>query len=168
MSRAAPTSRHAFTLVEVLAAVVVLGIIGAVVLPTVFTASTRIASAESDRRSVEQVAFAMDRVVRTLREIPLDANRAFVLPAAGATEITLDDGRRLWLDGTTLRYRDADGNEAPLCTAVDAFTLSFLAADGVTDALASDPADTWSVHVRLEAQGVTLAAVAFPRVRAGS
>lgn len=156
--------RSAFSLVEVVASVVVLGVVAAVLLPLISGVAGAYAAAADVREKTERVAFALDRCVRLLRETPAGADASTVAIDVAADDLVrFSDGRGLELSGDVLLLRTPSGT-SPLCRAVSSFQVSFLAADGVTSTLAV-PADTHSYHVSIVADGVTLGAAAFPRCR---
>lgn len=156
--------RRAFTLVEVVVSITVLGVVAAVTLPLVGSVSSSYAAAADVRERTERVAFAVDRCVRLLREVPAGADSASIsVTAASSSSILLSDGRGLEVSGGTLLLRQGSST-FPLCRSVTSFTISCLATDGVTSTLAT-PASTHVFRVSLTADGVTLAAAAFPRAR---
>lgn len=159
------TPARGFTLVELLASIVVLAIIGAVVLPLVATATSRYRIATDQRAAVERVAYALDRVVRLIREAPAGPGGTLDLASASADALRFGDGRGIEMASGDLVLRLPDGTTGVLCPDVDVVELRYIAADGVTDVGATDPARAWRVEVRLGAAGVELIAAAFPRVR---
>lgn len=156
--------RRGMTLVEVVCAVVVIGVIAAVVMPIIAGATDAYASASSTRAAVESVAFALERSARLLRDAPPGAAEGQVgIASAGAAAITFTDGRGLELDGTTLLLRTGPSDTAPLCRGVTAFELTYLASDGVTS-VQGTPALTQRLNIRLAAAGAELRTSVFPRV----
>lgn len=160
-------SRRAMTLVETLASIVVLSIIGATTLPLLFVAGDSLADATQTRRSAEHAAFAMDRTIRLLRESPEGATRGtLAISSATLTGVRFTDGRGIELTGTTLYLYDTSGTRAALCEDVRSFTLGYLAKDGTTSTQAT-PASTHRFDIRLDVGGMRLNAAAFARVRIG-
>lgn len=159
------TIRAAFTLLEVVAAVVVLSIITVVVMPVVQVTLQHYAAGVSERAAAERAAFAIDRCVRVLREVPVDDSGLAGLATMESDTVILSDGSGLELDGDTLLLRAAGGEGHPLCTGVSAFSLVYLAADGTT--ATTDPALIERVNVTLAADGVEMGAAAYLRGRIG-
>ena len=159
------TTARGFTLVELMASIVVIAIIGAVILPLVATATSRYRLATDERAAVERVAYALDRVVRLIRETPAGPGGTLDLAAASADALRFGDGRGIEMDSGDLVLRQSDGSTSVLCPDVDAIELRYIASDGVTDVGATDPTQAWRVEVRLGSAGVELVAAAFPRVR---
>ncbi|MBX3359922.1 MAG: hypothetical protein KF705_00570 [Phycisphaeraceae bacterium] len=58
------------TLVETLACVTVLAVMGATVMPVIDAVGSGFAESVAQRRTVERLSFASDRISRVLREIP--------------------------------------------------------------------------------------------------
>lgn len=162
------TTRHAhrgFTLLEMVAAILVVSIISAVVLPVVLTSTQHYAEAVSEREAVDASAFAIDRAVRFVREIPVDDAGEAEIATIGGSSLVLDDGSGVELSGTDLVLRDTSGTAHVLCDDVDTFTLTYLSEDGVT--ATADRAAVWTVAIRLETRGVDLRSEAFIRERIG-
>ncbi len=156
--------RAAFTLVEVVVSVVVLGVVAAVTLPVVGGVTNAFSAAVSVRERTERVAFALDRCVRLLREAPAGSDASTVgITTASSSQVLLSDGRGLEVSGGVLLLRTGSST-APLCRNVTAFTISYLGTDGVTSTLAA-PGGTHCFRIVLVADGVTLAGAAFPRCR---
>ena len=155
---------RAFTLVEVIVSVVVIGVIAAVILPVIGAATGAFAAAADTRERTERVAFALDRCVRLLRETPAGSDASTVgVSGASTTHVLFSDGRGLEVSGGVLLLREGS-TTFPLCRNVTAFSLSFLATDGVTSVVAT-PGAAHSFRVSLTADGVSLTAAAFPRAR---
>ncbi|MEQ8850283.1 MAG: prepilin-type N-terminal cleavage/methylation domain-containing protein [Phycisphaerales bacterium] len=163
MNRHGP--QRGFTLLEVMAAVVVLSIIVVVVFPVVQTLLSSHAAGVSERRAIDRVSYAIDRVVREIREIGIDDAGSAELAVMDADELIEAGGAGVRLVGTDLRLVDSSGDEHPLCENVTAFTLDYVAADGLTTA--SGVADVWTIRITLVADGVELRSVAFIRERVG-
>lgn len=157
------TCRRAMTLLEVLASIVVLGVIGAATLPVMSGAAESYASARDAREAVDDAAFAMDRIVRLLREAPGDPRTGtlFILDA-GSDRIEFADGRGFTLTGETLELLSTD-EPMPLCRGVQSLEISYLGADGVSDVSAT-PQSTHRFRVRLRVEGLWLESIAFARV----
>jgi prepilin-type N-terminal cleavage/methylation domain-containing protein len=168
----------AFTLVEMIAAIVVMSVVAAVVLPTVSAASDQMAAANAERLAAEEAAFAADRVARELREIPLNtATAALALTDAQADRIVWSNPRGvpagefvsgIDLDTGAIVLLDGAGNARVLIDEVTAFEIRYVDESGVqvTDA-ATRAQRTHHFEVRLVARGVEYRVTAFPRVLVG-
>lgn len=163
------TTRHAqrgaFTLIELIAAILVMSIISSVVLPVVVTATQNYAEAASEREAAEAAAFAVDRAVRFVREIPVDDDSEAEIATIESGRVLLDDGSGLELSSGQLLLRDNAGTPHVLCDDVDTFELAYRQSDGVT--ATTDRAAVWTITVRLETRGVELRSEAFIRERVG-
>jgi hypothetical protein len=153
------------TLLEMTAAVTVLAVIAGALTPVIHAAADVYARSVSTRTAAENTAFAMERVVRMLRDTPSgDAPGSLGLSSAAPEAITFSDGRSLALAGSDLLMSNEDGQTAPLCRHVETFQITYLADDGSTS-VAGAPASTHRYLVVLKSAGVELRACVFPRVR---
>jgi type II secretory pathway pseudopilin PulG len=151
-------ARRAFTLLEAVLAITVLGVIGASVLPVVAGVSDNLRAASDTRRSAEHAAYGMERALRMLRDCPPGATAGTLGIDKGFPDlIAFTDGRSLELAGGELTY-----NGEVLCPNVDEFLVSYLAEDGVTD-LSANPTTAARFEVRLVVGGLELHGAAFPR-----
>ena len=157
---------RAFTLVELTVTVVVMAIVASLLIPVIHGAADAYGSSVSARQTSERVAYAMERTLRLLRDVPLGASDATVGIAAASTDaVTFSDGRRLWLDSGSLILTDS-GVDAPLCRDVQTFEIAYLAQDGQASTL-STPSTTQRFNVTIKSGGFELRGSAFARVRAG-
>ena len=160
------TQARAFTLVELTVTVVVMGIVAALLIPVIHGAADAYGSSVSTRQVSERVAYAMERTLRLLRDVPLGASDATVgISAAAGDSITFSDGRRLRLDSGSLILTDS-GVDAPLCRQVQTFEITYLASDGTTSTI-STPTTTQRFNVTIRSGDFELRGSAFARVRAG-
>ena len=157
-------SHAGFSLVEVVMTITVLAVVAGVTFP-VMNAAGDVYSAASDARDAsDSCAFAIDRVVRLVRECPSGESAGEVgIATASAGEIAFTDGRSVRLDGDTLVYEDGEGLSSPLCRGVEAFELTYLGDDGETDT-SSSAEQTRRVGVMLRASGFELRSAAFIRI----
>lgn len=151
------------SLLETVLALVVVGVVSASVAPLVSAMTDTTRDAMATRDAADQAAFALDRVVRLLRETPVGDEGGVGIVAAEAQHMTLSDGRSIALLGSELVLTDALGRSGVLCQNVQEFELTYLGGDGVTDTSAT-PEQTRRVVVRLAVGGLTLAGCACPRV----
>lgn len=156
--------RGAFTLVELVTAIAVLGVIAAVLLPIINGAADSYAGAAALRAGADRAGFAMDRCLQTLRESPAGSVAGSLdITTAASDRVIFGDGHGIeYLDGV-LYLRDSADSASPLCRDVNEFVISYVGADGVTST-ASSPANTHRYYVTLRVGEVGLSAAAFPRV----
>lgn len=158
-------SRRGFTLIEALMVVTILGIIAAGTLPIMQGVATNAAASDRTRRTCEAGAYAMDRIARLLRDAPAGTTTGTLAVTSAAPDtIGFADNRGLFIKGDQLWFRDQSGSEDVLITNVEAFEITYLAADGVTDTSAT-PQTTQRFVVRLVTGGLELRIAVFPRVR---
>jgi hypothetical protein len=152
------------TLVEMVAAIVVISIVGAMVLPIMAGATDAYAESAAVRRASERAAYAMERSIRLLRDVPPGAIAGDLgISAAAADAVTLTDGRGLVLRGDVLMLVTPSG-ETPLVPGVRSFTIGYVGADGVTSVLAT-PRLAYRFTIALNVEGLELRSVVAPRVR---
>lgn len=157
---------RAFTLVELTVTVVVMGIVAALLIPVIHGAADAYASSVSTRQISERVAYAMERTLRLLRDVPLGASDGTVgISAAADDGITFSDGRSLRLESGSLILTDS-GVEAPLCREVQIFEITYLSNDGMTSTI-STPTSTQRFNVTIKSGNFELRGSAFARVRTG-
>lgn len=158
-------ARRAFTLLEALVAITIVGIISATVLPVINGVTGNVAHAGEVRRATDQAAYAMERAVRLLRDCPPGATPGTLGIAQAFTDrIIFTDNRGLELAGTQLLLFDGSGASDVLAEGVTGFTIGYLAPDGVTSTLGS-PTTTHRLEVSMIVRGEELRCAAFPRVR---
>ncbi len=159
-------TRRGMTLLEAMLTIVIVSIIAAIVTPIVASATENYAAAANTRQDVEQAAFAMERIVRVLREIPLDEANPELLGISSLTSdsITLDDNRELRLVGERLVLTDRTGLSGDLCDRMTVFTVELFSTDGLTAVTADDPA-AHVLQVTLVMAGLDLRTRVMPRVR---
>jgi len=155
---------RAFSLIEVIMAIVVIGIIGSMVLPIVSGSADAYAASSDARMSTERVSFALEKCMRILRESPGSPTTIELdISQASSTSLFFDDGSGIELVGSDLMLIDTDGARSPVCRAVTRFELQLLASDGTTSTL-NDLASTQRFTIEIESGGITLIGAAFPRV----
>lgn len=160
--------RRAFTLVELTVTVVVMGVIGAMLIPVIHGAADAYGSAVSTRQTGERVAYAMERMLRMFRDAPLGLSDGTVgVTMATESRVVYSDGRELHLDADGTLMIIEGGVAAPLCRGVEVFVIQYIASDGTTSTL-SNPTLTQRFNVTLRAGGFELRGSAFARSRVGS
>jgi prepilin-type N-terminal cleavage/methylation domain-containing protein len=160
--------RRGFTLLEVMVAVTVMGIVAAVTMPVVLSTARTYSDATTARARAEKLGFAMERVVRVLRDVPPDTDPTDLgITSATAAGLTLGDGRGLsYASGVLSETRVVSGvaSTSPLVDGLDEFVISYIGSDGTTSVLAT-PKETHTFRVTIRIGGMELRGVAFARVK---
>lgn len=170
----ASTSRQGFTLVELLAVLVLTAGVASVTTPIILAASEAFASAAAQRDSTESASMAVDRLVRMIRAIPDGSEDAPGVPAISsfsAGSLVLNDGTAVTLSGTSLELTLPGTAAAPLCTQVTAFEFTYYGDDGMVLDLAAAPPQqsVRSIGIHLVRSGaVELRTRAFLRCTLGA
>ncbi|MCA9304624.1 MAG: prepilin-type N-terminal cleavage/methylation domain-containing protein [Phycisphaerales bacterium] len=161
------TSRRGVTLLELVAAITVLSIIAAVVMPVIISATESYATARTLRSSTESLAFASDQLQRVIRSAPSGAGGEGLGVSVGTTQrIEFSDGTGFELDGTDLSILVPGADPALICRDVESFTISYIAADGSSNAI-STPTEAHRIGFMIQCEGSVVSGVAFPRVWIG-
>lgn len=158
---------HAFTLIETIAVILIVGLLAGVVGPLMVGAADAYAGARDDRRATEDASFALDRIVRILREAPeADTPGTPAFTKTTSSGFAFADGTQIILSDTDLMMQIGAGAFAPLCRDVTDFELTYLRADGLPlDTPGGDDAsDTRRVMIRLVADGQDLRTCVFLRL----
>ncbi|MEN0019722.1 MAG: prepilin-type N-terminal cleavage/methylation domain-containing protein [Planctomycetota bacterium] len=167
VSRRAVYRQRGLTLVEAVMAMIIVGVVGAVVAPLTLVAAEAYGEAANIRDTADDTAYAMERAVRLIREAPQGEEAGEVgITAAGPSNLAFGDGRGLRLDGDALLIVDTAGNASVLCRGVSTFELTYIGGDGASDT-ALTPALTRRVNIRLVVNGFELVGAAFVRVAVG-
>ena len=161
-------TRRAFTLIELMGVIVIFATLAGVISPVALEAAGAHRRADQQRQAANRAGFALERIVRLLRECPqaVEGEPAPAITAAGAQSVTLADGAKVERLGTTLWLTPPSGAAAPLCAGVDAFQLDYLGADGVTDTGAT-PELTHRIAVQLTVDGFEMRTLVFLRATRG-
>ena len=119
------TYRSAFTLVETLAVMVIIGTISAVLSTVLYAASDAYASAEDGRRSIDSASLAIETLSREIRRQPppSDSSLAASITDASETSIEFESGLRVELIGSALMLSRPDLPAAPLITPVESVSF---------------------------------------------
>lgn len=158
---------HGFTLLELLASIIVMSIISVTLMPVIGAASESFAVARQVRSSTERAGFALDRVTRVIRQAPIGADNTGVgVSSATASSLTFSDGTGFQLIGSTLEMLVVGNDPVPLCLDVDEFQVLYIGDDGVTNTV-NTPTITHRFMVRVETDGIELTTVVHPRVWIG-
>lgn len=161
------TCRRAFTLIEAVITTTVLGVLGAVTLPLISASTDLYAASSSVVRVVDDLSFALDRIVNILREAPPGiAEGTIDVDTISDSSIAFADGTGCRLEGSTLVLLYADGSEGVVANGVDSFVIRPLAADGSSSMGAAST--TQRFEIALSVGGLELRSIAFCRARYGS
>ena len=158
---------HGFTLLELLASIIVMSIISVTLMPVIGAASESFAVARQVRSSTERAGFALDRVTRVIRQAPIGAGDVGVgVTSATSNSVIFADGTGFQLVGSTLEMLVVGDDPVPLCLDVDAFEVEYLGDDGVANT-ANAPATTHRFMVTIETDGIEMSTLVHPRVWIG-
>lgn len=160
---------RAFTLVELIASMVVVGLIAASAAPLIGTASDNFVKSSENREASERLSHAMNRIVRLLRAAPSTAPGSGLpdITVATASNIEFADGSELQLLGSTLWLTPAGGAASQLCSNVTMFEISYFGEDSDTDTMGT-PTSTQRFQITLASGGQELRSAAFIRIATGS
>lgn len=120
--------RRGFSLVEVIAVIVILGLVGSAASSLILTAVASFTDTSVRLALHSEASVALDRIVREIREIdaaPEDNQPNADIRSAGATELQWADSKSLRLVGGTLLLNTDGTNEDALCTGVSDFAFDF-------------------------------------------
>ncbi len=160
-------SRTGFTLLEMLAAILVMSIIAATLMPVIGAASDSYAVARQARSSTERAGFALDRITRIARQAPIGAlDTGIGITTATTDSIEFSDGSGVQLLGTTLEMLVAGDDPVPLCSYVESFSVQYLGDDGVSNTILT-PSLTRRFVFSITTQGIEMTVLAHPRVWIG-
>jgi len=145
--------RRGFTLIELIATIVVLSVLGSVSAGIIFTATDGYLSATTTAGLHHEASLAMDRMTRELREI----ERADSAPEPRIDEVTSssirwEDDSELFLAGTTLQFIDAGESPVALAHDVSAFIIRVYDEDDVAlpaEMIGSDCRDIRRIELTL-------------------
>ncbi len=160
---------RAFTLIELIASMVIIGVVAVAAAPLIGAASDNFVKSSDNRDASERLSHAMNRIVRLLRAAPPTAPGSGQpdITVATTTNIEFADGSELQLLNTTLWLTPAGGAASPLCTDVTAFQIMYFAEDSNTKSMGA-PATTQRFQITLASGGQELRSAAFIRIATGS
>jgi prepilin-type N-terminal cleavage/methylation domain-containing protein len=125
--RTTPSIRRGFTLIECIATIVVLAIIGTVASNIMLTAVDGYTDAAVAAQLNTEASITLDRIVRELRSIEPDPDESENFPhiqSVMATEINWNDDCTIELSGTNLMLTEDGGAASVLQSDVAAFDIS--------------------------------------------
>ena len=120
-------ARRAFTIVESVAVISILGAIGSVIAVMMFTASRSYTDAAATAQLQAELSAAMARATRELRYIPIDQTSAPVVPKINtvtASSITWNTNSSLSLSSGQLQMVLSGGTPETLLKNVTSFSVS--------------------------------------------
>ena len=162
-------AQHGFTLIEVIATMVIVSAIAAVMVPLIVNMSDAYVEASNRRTATEQAHSAMERITLIIRNAPETMPGTPDLTLANDDDMRFGDGTRLTVDNGTLMLTTSDEAASPLCNDVRDLTFTYLGDVGQPldlgggDALA----DVRRVNIDLSVDNARLTASAFMRLGRG-
>lgn len=156
-------TRRGFTLIESLATIIILAIIGSLASMIIVNAVDGYVDAAIEAQLHTEASTAMDRIVRELRKIPLDSAAAGIAPdidVVTATSITLATGTQITLVGNKLQIANAGPPLIDLLDDVTAFSIqaydeSNAALAATLTGAACDPIRRIALDLTLQRSGAT-------------
>ena len=152
-----------FTLVEVIATIVILAVIGSIASRTVMTAMDGYIRSATQAQLHTELSIAMDRIEREMRKIPGKADYESVAPnitSVTASSIAWNTNYSLSLIGSELRFVENGAASAVLLTDVSAFALQTFnesnnALVATLNGAGCDPIRRISIQITIERAGIT-------------
>lgn len=173
MTTAPSPIRNGYTIIEMIAVIVIISTIASVVGSIVSRASAMYADASSQREEQERQSFALERMVRAIRETaPLVGSTGTPgLVTGEASRCIFEDGTTFELSGTDLLMTPPGGVAGVLARDVSTFSLTYVGEDGST-ALnfgAGDTVDmTRTIRVHLQSGDTDTHTVVYLRAALGA
>ena len=115
-----------FTLIEAIATIVILAALGSIASAIIVEASDGYVSARVHAQLHTEASIAMDRIVRELRNIPLDENASDVVPDIDSIDdesISWNDDYSISLSGSDIEIVEDGGPERMLLSDVSALNI---------------------------------------------
>lgn len=150
-------TRPAFTLVEMIATIAIIAVIGSVSSSLIITATDGYTAASASAQLCAEASIGMDRVVREFRSIAVDSSGSDNVPdidTIAPASITWETDSSLTLSGTDLQLRIDGGATRTLLGDVTAFSVR--AYDESNTALALNLSDAECDAVRRLEVTITL------------
>ncbi|MEM9372401.1 MAG: type II secretion system protein, partial [Planctomycetota bacterium] len=165
MRATARPGRRGFTLLELVLAMLVMGVIGATVTPVIVAETDAYATARALRSETQATRFAIDRITRCLREAPAGSVTRLSVASGSESSLMFSDGNGIQLTDTTLEIVTPDAT-APIARNISGLTIDYIDDDGVSPV--ADPANTHRFHIEFMTDNQTIRFRVFPRVNIGS
>lgn len=118
--------RRGFTLVELVASMVIIATVGTLGATIIYTAMNGFFQASTRAQLQCELATALDRIAQELHDIPNDSSASSLAPdiaSVSASSISWNTGYALTLSGTNLMFSDNGASSALLLPNVSAFTI---------------------------------------------
>jgi len=155
--------RRAFTLVEVIATIVVLAVVGSIASRTVLTATDGYMKAATQAQLHSELSIALDRIMRELREMPIKTSYASIAPdiaSVSSTAITWRTNYSLTLSGSQLMFVENGSASSILLENVTAFSIttyneSNAALSSSLSGAGCDPIRRIAVQITVQRSGIT-------------
>ena len=142
---------------------IIMSVIAAVIMPVILTATDAYSTSREVRSSTDRVLFALERSARFVREIPFkDDETGLDILSASATQLMLNDGTGIRLEGSQLELVDESGVGAVLCDGVDRISFAYFDKAGNPITLVQ-PALVHRVSLQIQSGSVVLKMYAMPR-----
>ena len=138
-----------FTLVEAIATMVVIGVLGSVSSSLIYSGVRAYRDAAGQAQLHEEMSTALESITRALRGIPAGQVEPFAIPSVTAVQpssINWGTAARLWLNGSSLQLQEDGAAAYTLLTGVTAFSVQTY--DEAGAALAANLNATASQSVR--------------------
>ena len=156
-------SRCAFTLVEMLATVSVLGLSLAAALPIVSSVADSAHRANAIARDRHEVSIALERIAAIVRASGNPDDASTMLTRTQSDELRLATGVGVSLVDGSLMERDTQGRTHPLARSIDQVEFLYLRDDGRTPAATAT--EVHSVQIRIDTPTTSCATRVFLRGR---
>lgn len=158
-----PAARRAFTLIEMVATMVILGAIGTIASNIMFTCSDGYIQAATSAQMHTEASIGMDRMVRELRKIELDDGASGIAPNIDSltpTSLAWHGTSSLTLLGSNLMFVDDGADPAVLLSDVSslfiqAFDEGNASMSATLSGSACDDIRRLSISLSLQRAGVT-------------
>lgn len=160
-----PSRLRGFTLIELMASTVIIGILAGVVAPIVLQLAIAHGVSSEQRQAAQAVGAATERVVRMIREAPslTSGSSSVDITTGSATVLQFGSGHRVELIGSTLWLTVPGQSASPLLQGVSLFSMSYIGDDGVTNTSGA-LSTTQRINIQLAAGGFELNTAAFIRI----
>lgn len=156
---------RAFTLVELLATISVLGLSVAAALPILSAVSSGGMRAEAIATERQDASAGIQRLAALLRSSGDPSHASTMLTSMKPTEFRLADGSGVELKRGALLERDTRGRTHPLVRGVTRFQIAYLRDDGIT--IATTAAEVHCVDLWVDTEHTRCATRVFLRGRMG-
>ncbi len=125
MKRRSATSRRGFTLVEAIAALTIIGVLGSIGSRLVYSSVTSIRDGSDRAEMHSEASNAMSTITTTLRNLARTSSGGANITSVTSTSIACNTTQTFSLSGTTLNFADSaqGGTSQPMLRNVSAFDV---------------------------------------------